>query len=911
MDIDGRYVLSRAARMTAIREWDARRRRGDQRPLTESYYAGPTPCGDRSHEADGAQARWGREQHERFRVGRYLQPPPLLFTSDHHPVWLGDLYRGQSAFLICGGPSFGELDHDLLRRPGVLTMALNNAVKTFRSNLWVSVDDPSHFIRSIWMDPTIQKFAPICHTNKSIFDSDAWRTMPHRVLDCPNVLYYKRNEHFKPEQFLWEDTLNWGNHKRLGGGRSVMLPALRILFFLGIRKVYLLGCDFQMAADYTYHFDQTRAAGSVSGNTSTYRKLSEWFARLRPLFEAEGFHVYNCNRDSCLTVFDHVGYESAIDRVADEFGRIDVEMENTSGLYDRQRRCSSPPKRTPDPPIREPVSARAYIRKNAWKHLGRSLIDACAQHNVDLTYGGDRSGWETEALRGENLILWGAKKPPDWYAKRDRSNFLFMENALIRQNSGVWIDSNGLFAASAIRSDRLLQSSPIEDLDARLAELAERYFGWSLYGGGNPDGPILLALQRENDAPCKYHFPAADNGRMATAIRLTALHAPDRQVLVRPHPKGMAVWRKHERHFRSLFREGWSVDLRPHIYETLQHCSALVTVNSTLATEALLLGVPVAVLGYSAFTGSGAVLECTENPGAMSGILEWWPDNAAVKSYLNRVLQCSVSYSTSASELQANLEFQRWIGRCRPVSAPPMHLAGIEADAILTNTAVLSKRLRREERGIVLSSDRHAQWLLPWWWERFRQHNDYPVAICDLGMDDKFRRWVESVGWRVFAIERLHAKAKAWHHSPRVREATPFDLTVWFDNDCEVRGSIDPVFEYAKNGFACTADPYNTLNEGRDPRRIACGVIGYRWDDPVVSGWAALMERDWHRYVSDQDALYTIYRLGDPGVVQMPQEYQALPKDPADVRQAAVVYHWCGKAKKSIQGAVNELLTRV
>jgi hypothetical protein len=80
------------------------------------------------------------------------------------------------------------------------------------------------------MDPTIMKFVPICHASKFIFNSDEWKFMDVRVGDCPNIVYYKRNEHFKAKQFLWEDCINWGNHKDHGGGRSVMLAAIRILF---------------------------------------------------------------------------------------------------------------------------------------------------------------------------------------------------------------------------------------------------------------------------------------------------------------------------------------------------------------------------------------------------------------------------------------------------------------------------------------------------------------------------------------------------------------------------------------------------------------------------------------------------------------------------------------------------------
>jgi hypothetical protein len=294
------------------------------------------PVADAKDQNDDAIARWGRSRHEGYRKFKhnFLQPAPLLFTQDHHPLWLGDIYRGRSAFLIGGGPSFASLDHAKLRQPGVLTMGLNNAPKTFRPNLWVCVDSPESFLRSIWLDPTILKFTPICHGRKFIFNSDAWEYMDVRVGDCPNVVYYKRNEHFQAKQFLWEDCLNWGNHKDHGGGRSVMLVALRLLFILGIRRVYLLGVDFKMDEKTTYHFEQSRAPGSVGGNNAAYRSLNKWFRELRPLFEEQDFQVFNCNPASNLKAFEHVSFDEACSRALEEFDNVDVGRERTQGLYD-------------------------------------------------------------------------------------------------------------------------------------------------------------------------------------------------------------------------------------------------------------------------------------------------------------------------------------------------------------------------------------------------------------------------------------------------------------------------------------------------------------------------------------------------------------------------------------------------
>ena len=166
---------------------------------------------EKIHQISGGQAR-ATDDHNRFRhsrsrnegyaIGTYLQPPPMLFSRDGHAMYMADMYRGRPAFLIGGGPSFADVDKTKLNQPGILTMTINNAVKSFRSDLWVCVDSPTHFIKSVWLDPKITKFVPYAHAEKKIFDNDRWEEINVFVGDCPNVWYYRRNEHFIADQFL-------------------------------------------------------------------------------------------------------------------------------------------------------------------------------------------------------------------------------------------------------------------------------------------------------------------------------------------------------------------------------------------------------------------------------------------------------------------------------------------------------------------------------------------------------------------------------------------------------------------------------------------------------------------------------------------------------------------------------------
>jgi len=304
-----------------------------------------------------------RHRYEGFRIGHYLQTPPMLFTRDGHNLFLGDMYRGSSAFLICSGPSANDLDLSLLQTPGILTMGINNSVRTFRPNMWTSVDEPESFIKSIWLDPTIMKFVPYDYVESKLFDSTTWKMTELKVGQCPNVSYYRRNENFNSKRFLFEDTFNWGNHtnlcqcgfwrpepkkdekkivtcpkcnKRRFGSRSVFLPALRLLYFLGVRSVFLIGCDFRMNNKKSnYSFKQSRSNSSVVNNNSTYEMLSERMEELKPIFEAMGFQVFNCNPKSKLDIFPIVSFEDAVSAATAHMPM--VEKERTAGLYERKK----------------------------------------------------------------------------------------------------------------------------------------------------------------------------------------------------------------------------------------------------------------------------------------------------------------------------------------------------------------------------------------------------------------------------------------------------------------------------------------------------------------------------------------------------------------------------------------------
>lgn len=106
------------------------------------------------------------------------------------------------------------------------------------------------------------------------------------------------------------------------------------MFVLGVRRLYLLGADFTMSPDTKYHFEQDRAKGSITGNNETYKKMDGWFSELRPHFEKNDFHVFNCNPDSNLKAFKFISFDEAIAEALSHMDGVNIATERTRGLYD-------------------------------------------------------------------------------------------------------------------------------------------------------------------------------------------------------------------------------------------------------------------------------------------------------------------------------------------------------------------------------------------------------------------------------------------------------------------------------------------------------------------------------------------------------------------------------------------------
>jgi hypothetical protein len=286
---------------------------------------------------------------------------------------------------------------------------------------------------------------------------------------------------------------------------------------------------------------------------------------------------------------------------------------------------------------------------------------ACARRGVELTFRNvTESTKDYTALfkAHRNIITWNCRMPHNWMRKWG-GNILFVENSLLCQRAGIFIDSGGFFSRSNLCRLRTWEQEYAVDLDA----FTRKNFQWGAMAGGDGYGPVLVCLQSGKDSNMIQQFPLGDGAddRLERTLDILREHLPrGRRVVIRPNPRFLDEWNAKER----VLRDDWTVSYAGNFHSILPDFSALVSVNSTCVSEAITLGMPVATLGIGAFTGSGATMDCSRDPATLQNLPEWYPDGQRCERYAKAVLGRHFMPYDVADDANS-VEFDLWLNACR------------------------------------------------------------------------------------------------------------------------------------------------------------------------------------------------------------------------------------------------------
>lgn len=252
-------------------------------------------------------------------------------------VDLNGLWAPSAGFLVCGGPSTNKLPFQRLRERGIVSLAINNSSGHIPVTAWCFGDPAEKFHHGVHLDPKCLTFAPIGklgHPINAKMPDGKFRKTGILVRDCPGTLGFSRDSYFKAETFFSTTFAHWGVGAKNTPEEQAkykclcsMLLGLRLMYYLGCPRVYMLGVDFNMTEKEQYSFAQQK-----NPRNGRYANENAMLKDLRPVFEQHGFKVYNCNPESKCDVFEYVPFEKAF---ADCKGGVPDEPFDLAKWYDK------------------------------------------------------------------------------------------------------------------------------------------------------------------------------------------------------------------------------------------------------------------------------------------------------------------------------------------------------------------------------------------------------------------------------------------------------------------------------------------------------------------------------------------------------------------------------------------------
>jgi hypothetical protein len=237
--------------------------------------------------------------------------------------------------------------------------------------------------------------------------------------------------------------------------------------------------------------------------------------------------------------------------------------------------------------------------------------------------------------------------------------------------------------------------------------------------------------------------------------------------------------------------------------------------------------------------------------------------------------------------------------------------------------------------GIICGTDKTQEWLLPWWWSCYRKHNGFPVTFCDFGMSPAMRQWClergevvdiewdsqwvaapealsqETLQWCELCSKDVWARRSQWFKKPLACLTSAYEVGLWLDLDCEVRGSLSPLFTEFSSGVdlalvdICSRGSTSCLIESSGGTGYNGGVVVFRHRSPIVQAWAQTGIEMNQQFPADDHILSYLIYLHTLPLQQWPQRYNWVDvgKAPAD----AVIVHWIHRQKEALRPLCEEL----
>jgi len=198
--------------------------------------------------------------------------------------------------------------------PGAFIVALNTAYPAVHPDLWIGLDDPSCYERTLWHES---------------FMKITGRRMEHATCGDQYIRYAPRTYLADVERAGLEDVFTrQGDDVLFLGNQNSFIFALHVILWLGAKRIHLVGCDLSNdKADYHdgYKLDEKYH----KNNASLYASIVDSLREIAKYGEKYGVEFISCTPESKANDFlKYVPIDRALSRT------------KQPSLYDTRMHCS-------------------------------------------------------------------------------------------------------------------------------------------------------------------------------------------------------------------------------------------------------------------------------------------------------------------------------------------------------------------------------------------------------------------------------------------------------------------------------------------------------------------------------------------------------------------------------------------
>jgi hypothetical protein len=195
---------------------------------------------------------------------------------------------GIDVYLCCPGPSLAAVKDEDLKVPNVMTVAMNTAYPHIRPDLWIGMDEPECYDKTLWW----QSFMKVCRGGYQNRECDGRQIAQFSnvyFIDCSEpknrVELFERRAH--DIHFVW--------HK------NTMAICLHLLVWMGAKKIHLLGCD--MGGERDYYDERILSEEQRKYNRRLYGHLKDYLRWFSEEGAAHGVDLISCTPDSPINEY--------------------------------------------------------------------------------------------------------------------------------------------------------------------------------------------------------------------------------------------------------------------------------------------------------------------------------------------------------------------------------------------------------------------------------------------------------------------------------------------------------------------------------------------------------------------------------------------------------------------------------